>query len=82
MNEGDRNTGYTSKERLLGGKRRLSLFIRLKDDKGTWVEEMVQIQKLTIDLFLKKLYAKDEGVVPHEVTKLLTEKVSAEMNDP
>lgn len=71
MKEGDKNTGYF--QRKATWQKNNNFIIRLKDDKGTWGWGEGGDPEANYCVFLKKLYAKDEGVVPHEVTELLTD---------
>jgi hypothetical protein len=52
---------------------------KLKNEEGTWIEKKADLNAMATD-FLKKLYTKDDEVVPFELIELLPRSIRDDMN--
>jgi hypothetical protein len=74
---GDKNTKWFQQKATW--RRKKNTITKLKDDRGTWVEDTTAIHEMT-NSFFKNLYKKEDGIDPTEILELVTERVDADMN--
>ena len=73
LREGDRNTRYF--QRKASWRRKNNTIIKLKDERGEWVENKEKQQEMTTNFF-KELYTKEGGLDPNLITNYMNEKVT------
>lgn len=73
LREGDRNTRYF--QRKASWRRKKNTIIKLKDERGEWVENKEKQQEMTTNFF-KELYTKEGGLDPNLITNYMNEKVT------
>uniref|UniRef100_A0A453S5L6 Reverse transcriptase domain-containing protein n=1 Tax=Aegilops tauschii subsp. strangulata TaxID=200361 RepID=A0A453S5L6_AEGTS len=77
IKEGDQNTRYLHKKSTWRQKK--NQIRKLKNEEGTWIEKKTELNAMATDFF-KKLYTKDEEVVPFELIELLPRSIQDDMN--
>ena len=77
LREGDKNTQYF--QRKATWRRKKNTISKLKDERGTWIEERSKLQEMTTRFF-KQLYTKEDGVDPKAIVDSLNVRVTNEIN--